>query len=68
MPEPSDSNAETGSIRRFPLQINRTIAAYLLMGLFVLCSSVGAALIFLPAGLITLGVTSGIYAYLLGSD
>jgi hypothetical protein len=46
----------------------REFAAYLLMLLFVTCSTVGAFLIFPPAGFITLGVTSGIYAYLLGSD
>lgn len=53
---------------RFGKYLTRTNAAYLLMVLFVVCSAVGAALIFFPAGLIVLGVTSGLYAYLLGSD
>lgn len=51
-----------------PKYKTRQFAAYFLMVLFVTCSTVGAFLIFPPAGFITLGVTSGIYAYLLGSD
>ena len=46
----------------------REFAAYVLMSLFVTCTTVGAFLIYLPAGFVTLGVTSGLYAYLLGSD
>lgn len=53
---------------KFGKYVTRENAAYFLMVLFVLCSTVGVALIFLPAGFITLGVTSGLYAYLLGSD
>lgn len=50
----------------FPL--SRQVAAYVLMIVFVICTSVGAFLIYLPAGFVVLGVTSGLYAYLLGSD
>lgn len=50
----------------FPL--TRQFAAYVLMSLFVTCTTVGAFLIYLPAGFVTLGVASGVYAYLLGSD
>lgn len=63
--------AEGEATQRFAVPAKyrtRQFAAYLLMLLFVTCSSVGAFLIFPPAGFITLGVTSGIYAYLLGSD
>lgn len=42
--------------------------AYVFLILFVSCSTVGAFLIYPPAGWITLGVTSGIYGYLLGSE
>lgn len=68
MPQPSDLTAE--ETKGLPLRgfLSRTIAAYILMSLFVICTSVGAAFIYPPAGLITLGVTSGIFAYLLGSD
>lgn len=48
--------------------MTRENAAHFLMVLFVLCTSVGAGLIFPPAGFVALGVTSGIYAYLLGSE
>jgi hypothetical protein len=46
----------------------RAMLAYILMLFFVICTSLGAALIYFPAGFITLGVTSGIYGYLLGSE
>jgi hypothetical protein len=48
--------------------LTRQNAAYALMGAFILCSTVGAAMIFIPAGLLVLGATCGLYAYLLGSD
>ncbi len=53
---------------KFGNYLTRQNAAYFLMVLFVLCSTVGAFLIYAPAGFITLGVTSGLYSYLLGSD
>ena len=51
-----------------PRYRTREFAAYAFMLLFVVCNTVGAFLIFPPAGFITLGVTSGLYALLLGSD
>lgn len=47
---------------------NRQNSAYLLMIVFVICTSVGAFRIYPPAGWITLGVTSGFVGYLLGSE
>lgn len=46
----------------------RAWAAYLLMTFLVVFTSVGAGLIYMPAGLITFGVTSGLLGYLLGAD
>ncbi len=68
MPQTSDSTAEETKRLTLAGFLSRTIAAYILMSLFVICTSVGAAFIYPPAGLITLGVTSGMFAYLLGSD
>ena len=53
---------------KFGNYLTRQMAAYVLMILFVSCTTVGVFLIYLPAGFITLGVCSGLYAYLLGSD
>jgi hypothetical protein len=49
-------------------KVTRPGVAHLMMGVFVASSSVGAGLIFLPAGLLTLGVTAGLYGYLLGDN
>ena len=46
----------------------RAILAYILMLFFVVSTSLGAGLVYFPAGFITLGITSGIYGYLLGSE
>jgi hypothetical protein len=64
-----DKSTDNTKVKRFAsFSPNRQVAAYLLMSLFVTCTTVGAFLIYLPAGFVTLGVTSGLYAYLLGSD
>lgn len=42
--------------------------AYILLSLFVICCTVGAFLVYTPAGWITLGVTAGAYGLLLGSE
>lgn len=34
----------------------------------VIFTSLGVGLIFMPAGLITLGVTSGLFGYILGNN
>ncbi len=46
----------------------RRIVAYVLMGAFVTLTSVGAFLVYPPAGFITAGIGCGIYAYLLGAN
>lgn len=68
MPNSEDQeNAE--QVKKFWIfSLNRQFSAYVLMTLFVLCTTVGVFLIYPPAGFIALGVTCGLYAYLLGSD
>lgn len=39
-----------------------------LMLVFVISTSVGAGLVFLPAGFVVAGITSGIFGYLLGAE
>jgi len=48
--------------------LTRSTFANLLMVFFVVGTSVGAGLIFPPAGLVTFGITSGIFGYLLGAE
>lgn len=59
IPEAEDDRKEDGL---------RQKVAYALMGSLVVFTSVGVGLIHMPAGLITLGITSGVYGYLLGAD
>lgn len=47
---------------------NRSTFAYLLMLSFILFTTVGAALVYVPAGFITAGVACGILGYLLGRE
>jgi hypothetical protein len=47
---------------------NRRNFAYLFMISFILLTSVGAGLIFIPAGLIVAGITCGLFGFLLGSE
>lgn len=42
--------------------------AYVFLGLFVICTTVGAYLIYAPAGWITAGAGLGVYGYLLGRE
>jgi len=46
----------------------RSVAAYALMVTFIIATSVGVAMIYPPAGWITLGVTCGFVGYLLGAE
>jgi hypothetical protein len=46
----------------------RSVAAYALMLTFIITTSVGVAMIYPPAGWITLGVTCGFVGYLLGAE
>lgn len=42
--------------------------AYILMLFLVVFTTVGAGLIFLPAGFITFGILSGVVGYILGAE
>ena len=46
----------------------RRITAYLLLAAFIIAPSVGASMIFPPAGLIYFGAASGIVGYVLGAE
>jgi hypothetical protein len=46
----------------------RSIAAYLLLAAFIISPSIGAAMIFPPAGFIYFGAASGIVGYILGAE
>jgi hypothetical protein len=46
----------------------RRITAYLLLAAFIIVPSIGAALIFPPAGFIYFGAASGIVGYVLGAE
>ena len=68
MPD-EDKSTDEATVKKFWIfPLTRQFAAYVLMTLFVLCTTVGAFLIYLPAGFVVLGITSGMYSYLLGSD
>lgn len=49
-------------------KINRRTFANLFMVSFILCTSIGAGLIFPPAGLVVAGVTCGLFGFLLGLE
>jgi uncharacterized membrane protein YjdF len=49
-------------------KFNRSTFAYLLMLSFIILSSIGAGLIYAPAGLITAGASCGLFGYLLGRE
>ena len=49
-------------------KLTRATFANLLMFSFILFTSIGAALIFVPAGLMVAGIACGIFGYLLGAE
>ncbi len=49
-------------------QVNRPRSANLLMFCFILFTSIGAGMIFLPAGWVVAGVGCGIFGFLLGLE
>jgi len=53
---------------RIKSSFKRATFANLLMISFILFTSIGAALIFLPAGLIVAGITCGFFGFLLGLE
>lgn len=52
---------------RATVDLRRTFANILMLT-FIGCTTIGAFLIYPPAGWITLGVTSGVVGYILGAD
>lgn len=46
----------------------RRITAYLLLVAFIIVPSIGAAMIFPPAGFIYFGAASGLVGYILGAE
>lgn len=48
--------------------INRRTSANVMMISFILLTSIGAGLIFLPAGLIVAGIGCGLFGFLLGAE
>lgn len=46
----------------------RSVAAYIMMIAFIIGTSVGAAMVYPPAGWICFGVTSGLVGYILGAE
>lgn len=53
---------------RIKNRLNRALFAYLFMLSFIILSSIGAALIYLPAGLLVAGAACGMFGFLLGRE
>jgi hypothetical protein len=49
-------------------KLTRRTFANVFMVSFILCTSIGAGLIFPPAGLVVAGVTCGLFGFLLGLE
>lgn len=49
-------------------KMTRALFAYIFMLSFILLTSIGAALIYPPAGLLVAGTTCGLFGYLLGRE
>jgi hypothetical protein len=49
-------------------KMNRGSFAYILMVSFILCTSIGAGMVYPPAGWVVAGVASGIFGFLLGLE
>jgi hypothetical protein len=50
------------------MKANRRTSANILMLCFIICTSIGAGMMFPPAGWVVAGVTSGIFGFLLGLE
>jgi hypothetical protein len=50
------------------MKANRRTSANILMLCFIICTSIGAGMIFPPAGWVVAGVTSGLFGFLLGLE
>jgi hypothetical protein len=53
---------------RVKIRLNRSLFAYFFMVSFIILSSIGAALIYPPAGLRVGGATCGFFGFLLGRE
>ena len=53
---------------RFKSKLNRSLFAYFFMVSFIILSSIGAALIYLPSGLLVGGASCGLFGFLLGRE
>lgn len=53
---------------RARMVLNRNTFADLLMFCFIIFTSIGAGMIYFPAGLVVAGATCGILGYLLGAE
>lgn len=53
---------------RLRLALNRGTFANVFMLCFIMLTSIGAGMIYLPAGLIVAGVSCGVFGFLLGSE
>jgi len=62
------SKTVASSIAGIKRTANRRTFAYLFMISFILLTSVGAGLIFPPAGFIVAGITCGLFGFLLGTE
>jgi hypothetical protein len=47
---------------------SRATFAYLMMVSFIILSSIGAAMVYAPAGFIAAGIACGLFGYLLGRE
>lgn len=65
---PKFISSVTKGLRRLKSLFNRGTFANVFMVSFILFTSIGAALIFPPAGLIVAGVTCGFFGFLLGLE
>jgi len=55
-------------IEKVRAKTTRALFAYIFMLSFILLTSIGAALIYPPAGLLVGGTTCGLFGYLLGRE
>lgn len=55
-------------LKKFFAKFNRATFAYLLMVSFIILTSIGAALVYAPAGFIAAGTSCGLFGYLLGRE
>jgi hypothetical protein len=62
---PKSAKIVTDIIKKY---INRRTSANAMMVSFILLTSIGAGLVFLPAGLVVAGIGCGLFGFLLGAE